>query len=68
MHEEGLDLPECKRPNEATKTDDPKYCPYHRVLGHKIEDCWSVQRLGRKKIKDGLMELAPNALQEASLA
>ena len=36
----GLTLPECKRPNEASKSDDPNFCPYHRVLGHPIGDCW----------------------------
>lgn len=33
----GLKLPECKRPLEANMTNEPNYCPYHRILGHKIE-------------------------------
>jgi hypothetical protein len=21
-------------------SDNPNFCPYHRILGHPIEDCW----------------------------
>jgi len=38
--EKGLiELPESKRPKEVGKTDDPKYCEYHRIIGHPIEKC-----------------------------
>lgn len=37
--EDGLKLPRCKRPEEANRVNDPKYCPYHRVVSHPIEDC-----------------------------
>jgi hypothetical protein len=36
----GLALPTSKRPEDANKSDEPNFCPYHRVLGHSIEDCW----------------------------
>ncbi|KAK4382830.1 hypothetical protein Sango_2835700 [Sesamum angolense] len=29
-----------KRPEEAKKTDDLKYCKYHRLVGHSIHDCF----------------------------
>ncbi|KAL0396150.1 UNVERIFIED_CONTAM: hypothetical protein Scaly_0063400 [Sesamum calycinum] len=29
-----------KRPKEAGKTDDLKYCKYHRLVGHPIHDCF----------------------------
>jgi hypothetical protein len=35
-----LQLPECKRPVDMEKYDDPNYCPYHRILGYTIKDCW----------------------------
>ncbi|KAL0449510.1 UNVERIFIED_CONTAM: hypothetical protein Slati_1507400 [Sesamum latifolium] len=35
-----IELPEMKRPEEAGKTDDPKYCKYHRLVGHSIHDCF----------------------------
>jgi hypothetical protein len=38
--ENGLILPTSKRPTEMEKYSDSNYCPYHRVLGHLIEDCW----------------------------
>jgi hypothetical protein len=36
----GLALPANKCPEDANKSDEPNFCPYHRVLGHSIEDCW----------------------------
>jgi hypothetical protein len=35
-----LELPVSKRPEDAEKSDNPNYCPYHRILGHTLEDCW----------------------------
>ena len=29
-----MKLPEPKNPEEVGKTDDPRYCLYHRELGH----------------------------------
>ncbi|KAL0463425.1 UNVERIFIED_CONTAM: hypothetical protein Slati_0230100 [Sesamum latifolium] len=45
-----IELPEMKRPEEAGKTDDPKYCKYHRLVGHPIHDCFIF--------KDKVMQLA----------
>ncbi|KAL0373897.1 UNVERIFIED_CONTAM: hypothetical protein Sradi_3305400 [Sesamum radiatum] len=45
-----IELPEMKRPEEAGKTDDPKYCKYHRLVGHLIHDCFIF--------KDKIMQLA----------
>ncbi|KAL0434025.1 UNVERIFIED_CONTAM: hypothetical protein Slati_2736800 [Sesamum latifolium] len=35
-----IDLPEMKRPEEVERKDDPKYCKYHRLVGHAIQDCF----------------------------
>ena len=32
-----IELPEMKRPEEVDQTNDPKYCKYHRLIGHPIE-------------------------------
>ncbi|XP_028556574.1 uncharacterized protein LOC110106707 [Dendrobium catenatum] len=32
-------LPEARRPEDESKKEDPKYCPYHRMLSHPLEDC-----------------------------
>ncbi|KAH0636782.1 hypothetical protein KY285_036491 [Solanum tuberosum] len=39
-----------KRPDEAGMSDDPKYCKYHRLVGHPIEKCFVF--------KDKIMDLA----------
>ncbi|KAJ1255444.1 hypothetical protein BS78_K217400 [Paspalum vaginatum] len=33
-----ITLPEAKRPGQVGMTDHPLYCPYHRYVGHVIED------------------------------
>ena len=60
---EGLQLPDSKRPTEANKTDDPNYCPYHRITGHVIEDCYVFKDWLERKIKAGEIELSENAVQ-----
>ncbi|KAL0463336.1 UNVERIFIED_CONTAM: hypothetical protein Slati_0221200 [Sesamum latifolium] len=35
-----IELPEMKWLEEAGKTDDLKYCKYHRLVGHSIHDCF----------------------------
>ena len=36
--EKGLiELPESSRPEEIGRTNDPKYCKYHRIISHPIE-------------------------------
>ncbi|KAH7691876.1 Retrotransposon gag domain-containing protein [Dioscorea alata] len=44
----GLQLAESKRPEEADKKDHPNFCPYHRILGHSIENCYEKNQ---KQIK-----------------
>ncbi|KAK4409606.1 hypothetical protein Sango_0033600 [Sesamum angolense] len=41
-----------KRSEEAVRKDDPKYCKYHRLVGHAIQDCFvfndKVMQLARQ--------------------
>ncbi|KAL0285086.1 UNVERIFIED_CONTAM: hypothetical protein Sangu_2794100 [Sesamum angustifolium] len=45
-----IDLPEMKRPEEADWKDNPKYCKYHHLVGHTIQDYFVF--------KDKVMQLA----------
>src|SRR5205809_7554397 len=38
-----LKLPEPKNPEDVGKTDDPRYCLYHRGLDHPTKSCWSLK-------------------------
>ena len=31
-----IELPPSKRPEESGRTNDPKYCRYHRVVSHPL--------------------------------
>lgn len=47
----GLELPASKRPMEMLKANYPNYSPYHRILGHPIEDCWVLKDIVERKIQ-----------------
>ena len=59
-----IPLPECKRPEDADQSDQPNYCPYHRVLGHPIEDCFMFKNWVEEKYKNGEIELPQSVLQD----
>lgn len=49
-------MPDSKRPHEADRVGDPLYCPYHRVLGHKIQDCFALKRKIKRLINEGTID------------
>ncbi|KAL0349900.1 UNVERIFIED_CONTAM: hypothetical protein Sradi_4139200 [Sesamum radiatum] len=54
-----IDLPEMKQPEEAERKDDPKYCKYHRLVGHAIQDCFVFKEgyaIGSPSNEDKLFE------------
>ena len=58
-----IQLPECKRPKQAEKVDDPNYCKYHRVISHPVGKCFVLKELiiklaREKKIKLDMDEVA----------
>lgn len=50
MKKSDFQLPEPKRPVDASKANDPKYCHYHRLVGHTLED-YCVQGLVGEELK-----------------
>jgi hypothetical protein len=59
----GLESPVSKRPEDAEKLDNPNYCPYHRILGHTLEDCWIFKDWIEKYIRNGEITLPKGFLQ-----
>ncbi|KAA0048558.1 retrotransposon gag protein [Cucumis melo var. makuwa] len=52
-----IQLPECKRPEQARKVDDPNYCKYHRVISHPVEKCFVLKELILKLAREKKIEL-----------
>ncbi|TYK09793.1 ty3-gypsy retrotransposon protein [Cucumis melo var. makuwa] len=52
-----IQLPECKRPEQAEKVDDPNYCKYHRVISHPVEKCFVLKELILKLAREKKIEL-----------
>lgn len=56
-----LTLPEIRRPNEVGWTNNPKYCPYHRLISHLVNGCFvlKIQDL----IDSGSISLLENSIK-----
>ena len=52
-----IELPPSKRPEEAEKTNDPKYCQYHRVISHSLEKCIILKKGVTQLANDGTIIL-----------
>ena len=44
LEKELIELPESSRPEKIGRTNDTKYCKYHRIIGHPIEKCKAFRR------------------------
>uniref|UniRef100_A0A2N9FUH3 Retrotransposon gag protein n=1 Tax=Fagus sylvatica TaxID=28930 RepID=A0A2N9FUH3_FAGSY len=53
LEKEVIKLPKCKRPEEMGRTNDPKYCKYHRVVSHTVEKCFVLKDLILRLAKEG---------------
>ena len=53
LKKEVIKLPECKRPEEMGRTNNPKYCKYHRVVSHIVEKCFVLKDLILRLTKKG---------------
>jgi len=49
-----IELPLSKRLEETGKTNDPKYCRYHRVVSHPLEKCIMLKERIIQLAKDGI--------------
>ncbi|KAH7855354.1 hypothetical protein Vadar_023999 [Vaccinium darrowii] len=54
-----ITLPEVKRPHEEGKTTHPKYCPYHRLISHKLRDCFVLKDKIQELFDSKTIELPP---------
>jgi len=61
-----IELPEPKRPEEAGRTSDPKYCRYHRVVSHPLEKCITLKECITQLAKDGKIILDLDDSAEAN--
>src|SRR5256886_12555988 len=52
-----LKLPEPRNPEDVSKTDDPRYCLYHRALGHPTKSCWSLKDKLQALVDAGALRL-----------
>ncbi|KAM1520366.1 hypothetical protein ACFX1Z_023064 [Malus domestica] len=52
-----IELPECKCPEEMNHINDPKYCKYHRIVGHHVGKCFILKELIMKLAQQGRIEL-----------
>src|SRR3954463_13597468 len=46
-----------RKPDEVGKTDDPRYCLYHRGLGQPTKKCWSLKDKLQALVDAGALRL-----------
>ena len=63
-----IKLLECKRLEEMRRTNDPKYCIYHRVVSHPVEKCFVLKDLILRLAKEGKILLDLDEIAEANYA
>ncbi|KAK2974030.1 LOW QUALITY PROTEIN: hypothetical protein RJ640_006222 [Escallonia rubra] len=63
-----IELPESKRPEESGRVNEPRYCKYHRILGHKTEKCFILKELIMNLAKKGKIELDIDGVEESNHA
>ena len=57
MATKAISIPEPKQPKEVNKTNDPRYCPYHRIISHSIKDCCVFKDIIEDMIRRGEIEI-----------
>ena len=48
-----IDIYESKRPDEINKVGDPRYCRFHRVLGHLVSKCFILKEKIMMLVSEG---------------
>ena len=62
MEHRALNLPEPQRPDQVNMDDNPLYCPYHRYIGHAIEDCITFKEWLQRAVNEKRVTLDPEAV------
>ena len=52
-----MKLPDARRPNEIGRTNDPKYCLYHRIIHHPTDKCYVLKDRIQALIDAGVLTL-----------
>ncbi|KAH7844403.1 hypothetical protein Vadar_027560 [Vaccinium darrowii] len=68
LKEKAIILPKPKRSFEVSKTNNPKYCQYHRIVSHPMMECYVLKDIIQKMIKDGDIVLEESSPSEECAA
>ena len=63
-----INLPESKRPEEINKVGDPRYCKFHRVLGHPTSKCFILKEKVMMLVSEGKIIIDQDEFAEANHA
>ncbi|XXG53350.1 hypothetical protein AAC387_Pa03g1453 [Persea americana] len=55
-----LTFPNPKRPGDVGKTNDPRYCPYHQMVLHPLNQCFIVREKINEMWKNGVITFDKN--------
>jgi hypothetical protein len=62
LEHDHIKLPDPNRPDQVRMTNNPLYCPYHRYVGHIIEDCVAFKEWLQRAIDEKRLGIQPDAI------
>ncbi|XP_040372026.1 uncharacterized protein LOC121052108 [Rosa chinensis] len=63
INAQAIELPEPKRLGEVNNTNDPKFCQYHRIVGHLTRDCFVLKDIIQKMINNKEIEVETSSAE-----
>ena len=60
-----IELLKSRCPKEIRRTNDLKYCKYHRVVSHAIEKCKALRRQVLQLVQEGKITLNEEDTEES---
>ncbi|CAB4273271.1 unnamed protein product [Prunus armeniaca] len=63
-----ITLSESKRPTKANKTNDPRYCRYHRLVSHTLKDCYILKDKIQELLNNGGLEIDSSSQHHSAAA
>ncbi|EOY03309.1 H0502G05.11 protein [Theobroma cacao] len=62
-----INLPYTPRPPTAKEKANPRYCDYHRTVGHPLAECRNLRRMFHRRVQAGEVLIGNNRVQNNPL-
>ena len=67
LQDDNIKLPWVQCFPNASEKSDPKFCRYHRVIGHPTKECWTLKKIYNDRIHSGELVIENKDVRNHSL-